>query len=36
VNIDGDTVEVSLTALCYNLKRVLKMVGVDGLLGAVT
>lgn len=28
--------EMSLTVLCYNLKRALKIVGVEGLLGAVT
>jgi transposase len=28
--------EMSLTVLCYNLKRALKIVGVAGLLGAVT
>jgi transposase len=28
--------EMSLTVLCYNLKRVLKIVGVGELLGAVT
>ena len=29
-------VEMSLTVLCYNLKRALKIMGVEGLLGAVT
>ncbi len=28
--------EMSLTVLCYNLKRVLNIVGVGDLLGAVT
>jgi hypothetical protein len=28
--------EMSLTVLCYNLKRALNIVGVEGLLGAVT
>lgn len=27
--------EMSLTVLCYKLKRALNIVGVDGLLGAV-
>jgi hypothetical protein len=28
--------EMSLTVLCYNLKRALNILGVGGLLGAVT
>jgi hypothetical protein len=28
--------EMSLTVLCYNLKRALKIMRIEGLLGAVT
>ena len=28
--------EMGLTVLCYNLRRALNMVGVDGLVGVVT